>query len=284
MRPSICGLDAGRAQVLVDHPADLLDEGGRLLAAILDLLRERVVGRLVDVAEGEVLELVLDLGHPEAARDRRVDVERLARDPLLAVLGQVLQRAHVVQAVGELHQDHPDVVDHRQQHLAVGLGLALLAGGERDLRDLGDAFDDVEHVRSRSTPGAARASSACPRARRAAGRPRRRSGPSASRPGSPPPPAGARGRARRRRAPAPCARPPKRCKPCGGFRDRRPGGASRPSPGCPRSGSWPFVESRERGQNRSNEGAFLDSPLSAVPIIRFLRDSLYSTTFPGDGR
>jgi hypothetical protein len=60
----------------------------------------------------------------------------------------VLQRAHVVEPVGELHQDHPDVVDHRQQHLSVGLGLALLAGGERDLRDLGDALDDVEHVRA----------------------------------------------------------------------------------------------------------------------------------------
>ena len=138
--------DPARAQLLVHDLADLVDEGRGLLAPVLDLLRERVVAGLVDVAEGQVLELVFDLGHPEPAGDRRVDVERLARDPLLALLRQVLQRAHVVEAVGELDQDHPDVVDHRQQHLAVGLRLALLAGRERDLRDLGDAFHDVQHV------------------------------------------------------------------------------------------------------------------------------------------
>ena len=60
--------------------------------------------------------------------------------------GQVLQRPHVVEPVGELHQDDPDVVDHGQEHLPVRLGLALLGGGERDLRDLGDALHDVEHV------------------------------------------------------------------------------------------------------------------------------------------
>ena len=47
-----------------------------------------------------------------------------------ALLGQVLQRAHVVQAVGELDQDDADVVDHGQEHLAEVLGLALLGGGE----------------------------------------------------------------------------------------------------------------------------------------------------------
>ena len=48
-----------------------------------------------------------------------------------AVVGKVLQGAHVVEAVRELHQDDADVVHHGQEHLAVGLGLALLGGGER---------------------------------------------------------------------------------------------------------------------------------------------------------
>ena len=50
----------------------------------------------------------------------------------LPLLGQVAERAHVVQAVGELDEDDADVVDHRQQHLAEVLGLPLLARGERD--------------------------------------------------------------------------------------------------------------------------------------------------------
>ena len=66
--------------------------------------------------------------------------------------GEVVQRAHVVQPVGELHQDDPDVVDHRQQHLAEALGLALLARGELQRRQLGDAFDDVRHLLAEQLP------------------------------------------------------------------------------------------------------------------------------------
>jgi hypothetical protein len=141
-------LDAGRVQLLGDGRADPVDERRRGLRALLDARRERLVARGVEVLEREVLELVLDLRHAEPAGDRGVDVERLAGDALAPLFRQVLQRAHVVQAVGELHQDHPDVVDHRQQHLAVRLGLPLLGGRVRDLRDLGDTLDDVQHVRA----------------------------------------------------------------------------------------------------------------------------------------
>ena len=51
-----------------------------------------------------------------------------------------------MQAIGELHEDHADVVDHRQQHLAEVLRLALFGRRERDRADLGDAFDDVRDV------------------------------------------------------------------------------------------------------------------------------------------
>ena len=59
------------------------------------------------------------------------------------LLRQVVERPHVVQAVGELHEDDADVVHHRQQHLAEVLGLPLLARRERDGADLGDPLDDV---------------------------------------------------------------------------------------------------------------------------------------------
>ena len=51
-----------------------------------------------------------------------------------------------MQAVGQLDEDHADVVDHGQEHLAHVLRLALLARGEIDLADLGDALDDVRHL------------------------------------------------------------------------------------------------------------------------------------------
>ncbi len=59
---------------------------------------------------------------------------------------EVLERAHVVQAVGELDEDDADVVDHGQHHLAQVFGLLLFAGGEIDLADLGDALDDVRDL------------------------------------------------------------------------------------------------------------------------------------------
>ena len=61
----------------------------------------------------------------------------------LPVRLQVLEGAHVVQAVGELDEDDAHIGDHGEQHLADVLGLAVFAIGELDFVDLGDAFDDV---------------------------------------------------------------------------------------------------------------------------------------------
>ena len=53
-----------------------------------------------------------------------------------------------MQPVGQLDEDDADVVDHRQEHLAEVLGLALLARRKRDRADLGDALDDVGDLRA----------------------------------------------------------------------------------------------------------------------------------------
>ena len=69
-----------------------------------------------------------------------------------ALLGQVMERPHVVEPVGELHQDHPDVVHHGQQHLPEVLGLPFLAGRKRDRTELGDPFDHVRDVTAEQLP------------------------------------------------------------------------------------------------------------------------------------
>jgi hypothetical protein len=66
--------------------------------------------------------------------------------PLLLLDRQVLERAHVVQPVGQLDEDHPQVAGHGEHHLAQVLGLGLGLGGELQLADLGDALDQVRHV------------------------------------------------------------------------------------------------------------------------------------------
>ena len=76
-------------------------------------------------------------------RDRRVDLEGLLGLLDLLLLRHRADRAHVVQAVGELDQDDPDVRGHRDHHLAVVLGLRLVARLERDAGELGDAVDEA---------------------------------------------------------------------------------------------------------------------------------------------
>ena len=51
-----------------------------------------------------------------------------------------------MQPVGQLDQDDADVLDHGEQHLADALGLAVLAVGEVDFAQLGDAVDAARHV------------------------------------------------------------------------------------------------------------------------------------------
>ena len=189
----------------------------------LDALAQRLVGLRLEVLERELLELVLDLAHPEPVGDRRVDVARLLRDLDPALLGQVVQRPHVVEPIRELDQDDADVVDHRQQHLAEVLRLALFARRELDRAELGHALDDVRDVDAEQLPDPldrrlrvlddvvqqARRRSRRRRAscRRAGRRPR----------------ADGRGRARRSAGPAPCARRPRTRRRASAARCRRPG-------------------------------------------------------------
>ena len=58
---------------------------------------------------------------------------------------EAAERPHVVQPVGQFHDDDPDVVDHRQQHFAIVLRLPVFGGAEVDLAELGDAIDAARH-------------------------------------------------------------------------------------------------------------------------------------------
>ena len=57
---------------------------------------------------------------------------------------QVVQGPHVVQPVGKLDHQHPDVAAHRHDHLADGFGLGGLA--VLDLLQLGAAVDEQRNL------------------------------------------------------------------------------------------------------------------------------------------
>ena len=145
-RPVDVGLDAHLLQPLADVHEDLLEI---LLALgrpgrhhLLDLR----VALGVQRGEGEVLELPAHLLHAQAVGERGVDVERLLRGAPLLPLRHHRERAHVVQPVGELDQQHPPVVRHGHEHLADGGGLLRLLGVELQAVELGDAVDHLGHA------------------------------------------------------------------------------------------------------------------------------------------
>ena len=136
-------MDAERLELLGQVAAGLGHVALALLALLVDQALDLLVLARVQRREGEVLELPLDRVDAEAMRERRVDLEGLLGLLDLLLLGHRAERAHVVQAVGELDQDDPDVRGHRDHHLAVVLGLRLVAALERDPGELGHAVDQA---------------------------------------------------------------------------------------------------------------------------------------------
>ena len=133
--------------VFLEPPFDRLHHFAERLAAVaarrLDRLAEHPVAVGVEVLEGKVLEFLVDAVEPEPVGDRRVDIQRFARDALAPAVVDRIQRAHVVKPVGELDQDHAYVARHRQQHFAEILRLRLFLGFEFDLVELGNAVDQL---------------------------------------------------------------------------------------------------------------------------------------------
>ena len=143
----MCGRDVGLLEIALElgrrHLDLLLAVGPAVGDHRLDL---GVLARMQDL-EREILELPLDGVDPEPVGERRVDLEGLLRLLHLLLLAEVLDRAHVVEPVGELDQDHAHVLRHRDDHLPVVLRLRLLAALEADAGELGDALHEQRDVR-----------------------------------------------------------------------------------------------------------------------------------------
>ena len=137
------GRDVGLLELLLQLRRRLLDLGLAVGPPVGDHRLDLGVLARVEDLEGEILELPLERVDAEPVRERRVHLERLLRLLHLLLLAEVLDRAHVVEAVGELDQDHAHVLRHRHDHLAVVLGLGLLAALEADPRQLRHALDEL---------------------------------------------------------------------------------------------------------------------------------------------
>ena len=119
-----------------------LDDLALVTLAALACLVEHAVSHRVEILEAQVLEFDLHAVDAEPVRDRRIDVQRFARDPPAFLCRHGIERLHVVQPVRELDQDHADVLDHREHHLAEALSLRFRPAAELNLVELADAIDE----------------------------------------------------------------------------------------------------------------------------------------------
>ncbi len=139
-------LDARLAQAALQFLGYLGDELLALLALHAHQPHQLVVALGIEVAKRQVLQFPLDGVHAQPVGQRGVDIQRLPCDGHLPLRPLPLERAHVVQPVRQLDQNHPDVLGHGQEHLAKGLGLGLLPVGEVELRELGHAVHQQGHL------------------------------------------------------------------------------------------------------------------------------------------
>jgi hypothetical protein len=86
--------------------------------------------------------------HAHPSGERRVDVEGFLGDAFARVRRHVVERAHIVQPIGELDQQYPHVVGDRQQELAQILRLLGFLGDEVELLELGQALDQRADIRA----------------------------------------------------------------------------------------------------------------------------------------
>ena len=136
------GLDAELVELGRERRHDLAEVVLALGLTRRHHLLDLGVALRVQRREAKVLELPLDLLDAESVGQRRVDVERLLGDGALTGHRHDRDRAHVVQAVGQLDQQYPPVLGHGDEHLADGGGLLLFLGIELQTVELGDAVHD----------------------------------------------------------------------------------------------------------------------------------------------
>ena len=109
---------------------------------LVELFRDALVGVRLEVTERPVFHFPFDLPHAKPVRQWRKQLARLlaeCRARSLVLCGRTPQR---MGTLGQFHQHHTDVFDHRQHHLAQGFELRMrvdapIGGTRRQRLDAG---------------------------------------------------------------------------------------------------------------------------------------------------
>ena len=140
-------LDARILHVLLHFVHDLLDKRLPGVLAQGHLLHQIVINLRLQILQGKVIQLDLDLGNTQAVRNGSVNLHGLPGLLLLLLRFPILAGAHIVEAVRKLDDDHPDIFGHGKKHLAqiirLNLHLVLVPG---QLGQLCNAVHQKRHL------------------------------------------------------------------------------------------------------------------------------------------
>ena len=106
--------EAHRVKACLQWRSEAMEEILTTSFALLDLALDLCVGLRVLVAEAEVFQFSLDGEEPEAVSQWCVEEGGLTCDLKLLVGLHRAERAHVVQAVGDLDEDHTGIITDSQ--------------------------------------------------------------------------------------------------------------------------------------------------------------------------
>ena len=138
--------DATVGELAGELRLDLADQALMPRRQCLQPFADDLVGLRIELPERQAFQLLAHFVHADAAGERRIDIERLLGDAAARLRLHVLERAHIVQPVGELDQQHPHVLGDRQQEFAQVLGLLGFARHQVEPLQLGEAFHQVPDV------------------------------------------------------------------------------------------------------------------------------------------
>ncbi len=109
------GIEAIVGKIELQSKTDPVDQIAALFGQLVQAARNRGIGIGLQLPERERLHLGHHLVHSDPLGERGIDIHRLACDSAPLLLGRdVMENPHVVEPVGELHEQHPDVVTKRE--------------------------------------------------------------------------------------------------------------------------------------------------------------------------
>ena len=103
------------------------------------------IGIRLKIFKRQIFQFPLKAPNAQTIGQGRENIHGFLGNSALFFRSQMLQSSHIVQAIGQFHHNHPNVLGHRQKHSPEIFRLLLFFTREIKLRKLRDPFHQKSH-------------------------------------------------------------------------------------------------------------------------------------------